>query len=84
MSISLESKTAAMLFVSKDTPQNGWGTPPKATYEHRLNTRRDNGKLVHGEALEATLTLTAGEYTAEAVATSGRGGRFTLTIAPRR
>ena len=85
--ISLESGGA--LFVSKGTPQNGWGTPPKATYEDRRNIRRGNGKLVHDGAHtglnRVTLTLAAGEYTAEATgpASGGEPGTFTLNIKPR-
>ncbi len=78
VSISL---SAGALYVSKDTPQNGWGTAPKGTYEHRKNVRRGNGKLVHDGSNSATLTLVAGEtYTVEAAGTSGD---FTVSIAPQ-
>ncbi len=77
--ISLESGGA--LFVSKDTPKNGWGTPPNSDYETRRMVRRGNGKLAHdGEhtgSNRVTLTLAAGDYTAEA---AGSGGTFTLAI----
>ena len=77
VSISL---SAGVLYVSKDTPQNGWGATPKGTYEHRKNVRRGNGKLVHDGGNSATLTLAAGEYTAEA---AGGSADFTLSIAPQ-
>ena len=78
VSISL---SAGALYVSKDTPNNGWGTAPKGTYEHRKNVRRGNGKLVHDGSNSATLTLAAGEtYTVEA---AGASGEFTLSIAPQ-
>ena len=70
--------SAGTLYVSKGTPSNGWGTVPKATYEHRINVRRANGALVHDGAPTATLSLPAGSYTAEAVGT----GDFTISIAP--
>ena len=71
------------LFVSRDTPQNGWGTPPKGTMEHRLDVRRNNGKLLHDGSNSVTLTLSAGiEYTVEAAGESGSGGTFDLSIAP--
>ena len=87
--INLESAASAQLFVSKDTPKNGWGTPPSSTYETRRGIRRNNGKLVHDGVHtgpnSATLTLAAGEYTAEAtgLATGGEPGTFTLNIKPR-
>ena len=82
VSITLRSESGGALFVSKDTPQNGWGTPPGATYEHRVNVRRDNGKLVHDGSNRVTLTLAPGAtYTVEAVSTAG-GGNFTLSITP--
>ena len=85
VSITLTSESGGALFVSKGTPQNGWGTPPKATYEHRVNVRRNNGKLVHDGAHtglnSVTLTLAPGEtYTVEA---AGSGGSFTLSIEPQ-
>ncbi len=80
------------LYVSKDTPQNGWGTEPKSTYEDRRRIRRDNGKLVHDgvHVAEAgndgnivTLTLAAGvTYTMEAAGTAD-GGTFTISFAPQ-
>ena len=80
--IDLQSEQPAVMFVSKGTPQNGWGSPP-ATLEHRLEVRRNNGKLLHEEATQATLTLSAGEYTVEAVSGSGQEvGSFNLAIAP--
>ncbi len=82
VSITLKSESGGALFVSKDTPQNGWGTPPGATYEHRVNVRRNNGKLVHDGSNRVTLTLAPGEtYTVESVSTAG-GGNFTLSITP--
>ena len=79
MSISL---TAGTLYVSKGSdPNNGWGTAPKGTYEHRREVRSANGKLVHNGGRSATLTLAAGEtYTMEA---AGASGDFTITIAPQ-
>ena len=44
VSITLSTGT---LYVSKDTPKNGWGRVPGPGYEHRRNVRRDNGKLLH-------------------------------------
>ncbi len=84
VSITLTSESGGALFVSKDTPQNGWGTRPGATYEHRVSVRLNNGKLLHDGSNSVTLTLAAGEtYTVEAVSTSGDGGSFTLTIEPQ-
>ena len=81
VNISLQSEQPAVMFVSKGTPQNGWGSPP-AWLEHRLEVRRNSGKLLHEEATQASLTLGAGEYTVEAVSDSGpEGGAFNLTIA---
>ena len=65
--IDVTTDAAAALFVSKGEPKNGWGTPPKATMAHRLSVRRANGKLVHEEALAASMVLEPGAYTAEAV-----------------
>ena len=80
--ISLES--GGTLFVSKDTPKNGWGTPPNSDYETRRMVRRGNGKLVHDGAHtgsnRVTLTLAAGDYTAEAAGFGG--GTFTLSVTP--
>ncbi len=87
--INLESAADAQLFVSKGMPENGWGTPPNGSYEDRRNIRRGNGELVHDGAHtglnSVTLTLSAGEYTAEAAvpATGGEAGAFTLSIARR-
>ena len=67
VSLALTSDSAASLFVSAGTPKNGWGAAPKGAMEHRLETRRANGKLVHEEGLAASLALEAGSYTAEAV-----------------
>ena len=81
MSISLSAGT---LYVSEGTPQNGWGTEPNGTYEDRRRIRQDSGKLVHDGAHagsnSVTLTLAAGEYTAE---TAGSGGIFTMSIGPQ-
>ena len=75
------SLSVGALYVSKDTPNNGWGTAPKGTYEHRKNVRRGNGKLVHDGGNSVTLTMAAGEtYTVE---TAGGSGDFTLSIAPQ-
>ncbi len=83
VSITLTPESGGALFVSKDTPKNGWGTPPGGTYEDRRSIRRGNGKLVHDGAHtglnSVTLTLAAGEYTVEA---AGSGGTFTLSIKP--
>ena len=83
--------SAGTLYVSKGTPQNGWGTEPNGTYEHRREVRRNNGKLVHDgphtataerDGNTATLTLAAGEtYTVEAAGSGG--GKFTVSIAPQ-
>ena len=85
VSLGLVSEDAPLLFVSRGTPQNGWGAPPAGRLEHRLNARRNNGKLLHEEGLQATLTLPAGEYTAEAVSdrenVGGTSGSFTLALA---
>ncbi len=71
------------LFVSRDTPQKGWGAVPAGTYEDRIRVRLANGKLVSSGSAEATLTLAPGvTYTVEAAATSGDGS-FTLSIAPQ-
>ncbi len=73
--------SAGTLYVSSDTPNNGWGTTPGGGYEHRVNARRGNGKLLHhGSANTATLTLSSGDYTAEAAQTTVSGGTFTLEI----
>ena len=81
VSISLDGP--GVLFVSEGIPQNGWGTPPAGTMEDRIRIRLGNGKLVHNGNPQADLTLPAGDYTAEAVPTSGNAGAFTLTIAPQ-
>ncbi len=87
--IRLASEADAQLFVSKDTPRNGWGKRPNSTYETRRTIRRNNGKLVHDGAHtgsnSVTLTLAAGEYTAEATgpASDGAPGTFTLNIQPQ-
>ena len=47
VTITLMSASDAALYVSKDTPQNGWGTAPGGGYDHRREVRRENGKLVH-------------------------------------
>ena len=73
--------SAGTLYVSSDTPSNGWGTTPGGGYEHRVNTRKGNGKLLHdGSASTATLTLPAGDYTAEAAQTTDGGETFTLEV----
>ncbi len=83
VSITLTSESGGALFVSKGTPQNDWGTPPNATYEHRVNVRLANGKLLHADGTTVTLTLAPGEtYTVEAASTSD-GGTFTLSIEPQ-
>ena len=83
VSITLTPESGGALFVSQGTPQNGWGTPPKGTYEDRRSIRRGNGKLVHDGAHtglnSVALTLAPGDYTAEA---AGTGGTFTLSIKP--
>ena len=70
--------TTGNLYISKGTPNNGWGTTPKATYQHRINIRRQNGVLLHGGPPTTTLVLPPGTYTAEAIGT----GNFTITITP--
>lgn len=73
--------SAGALYVSKDTPQNGWGTTPNGTYEDRLRIRRDNGKLVHDGNNTVTLNLESGTtYTVEA---AGNPGDFTIIFAPQ-
>ena len=75
------SLTAGTLYVSQGTPKNGWGNPPKGTYEHRKNVRRANGKLLHDGSNAVTLTLAAGAtYTVEA---AGSSGSFTVSITPQ-
>ena len=89
VSITLMPESGGALFVSQDTPKNGWGTPPNSDYETRRMVRRNNGKLAHDGAHtgsnSVTLTLAAGEYTAEATgpASGGEPGTFTLNIKPR-
>ncbi len=61
-SLSVETEVSVSLshgalFISKNSPRNGWGTPLKASYEHRLNARRGNGKLVHDGSGNVSLTL---------------------------
>ena len=78
--------SAGTLYVSKGTPNNGWGTAPKGTYDHRRDVRRANGKLMHDGAHTstntATLTLASGEtYTVEAAGSGS--GTFTVSIAPQ-
>ena len=91
VTITLTPESEAALYVSRDTPRNGWGTPPNATYEDRRRIRRDNGKLVHdgpyvataeNDGNTVTLTLAAGEYTVEAAGSSD-DGTFTISIAPQ-
>ncbi len=87
MGIRLASEADAQLFVSKGTPQQGWGAPPNGAYEDRRKIRRGDGKLLHDgahtESNSATLTLAPGEtYTLEAVSTSDAGS-FTLAIEPQ-
>ena len=72
--------SAGNLYVSRDTPKNGWGKVPGPGYEHRVNVRRNNGKLVHDGANTPTLTLAAGSYTVEA---AGASGDFTITLTPQ-
>lgn len=86
VSINLSNGT---LFVSEGTPQNGWASDPQAGYEGRRRIRRGNGKLVH-DGIETgsnglTLTLPAGNYTAEAAQSAGsdEDEDFTLAITPR-
>ena len=74
--------TAGALYLSKGTPNKGWGAAPKGTYEHRREVCRANGKLLHDGSNAVTLTLAAGEtYTVEAAGTDG--GTFTVSIAPQ-
>ena len=84
--ISLESAEEAQLFVSKGTSQNGWGAPPNGAYEDRRMIRHGNGKLAHDgahtELNSVTLTLVAGDYTAEATGPV-IAGAFTITIGPQ-
>ena len=67
VAIEMTTQATAALFVSKDEPKNGWGTPAKGGMAHRLEVRRANGKLVHEEARSASVVLAPGAYTAEAV-----------------
>ena len=71
---------AGALYVSSDTPKNGWGTEPGGTYEHRKSVRRDKGKLLNDGGKTATLTLGAGDYTAEVAQTADGSDSFTLTV----
>ena len=71
--------SAGDIYVSHDTPKNGWGKVPGPGYEHRLSVRRDNGKLVHDGANTPTLTLAAGTYTVEVAGS----GAFTISISPQ-
>ena len=90
VTITLTPESDGALYVSKDTPQNGWGTVPGPGYEHRREVRRNNGKLVHdgphvaaagNDGNAVTLTLVAGvTYTVEA---AGDSGGFTVAIAPQ-
>ena len=90
VTITLTSDADATLYVSKDTPDNGWGTVPGPGYEYRKSVRRGNGKLLHdgphaattqNDGNTVTLTLEAGvTYTVE---TAGGSGDFTLSIAPQ-
>ncbi len=90
VTITLTSDADAALYVSKDTPKNGWGTVPGPGYDHRKSVRGGNGKLLHnGPAVTTaendgntvTLTLQAGTtYTVEA---AGDSGDFTVSIAPQ-
>ena len=92
VTITLTPESGGALFVSRDTPQNGWGSVPGPGYEHRKSVRRDNGKLVHdGPHVAAagtggntvTLTLAAGvTYTVEAAGTAG-GGAFAISFEPQ-
>ena len=88
-SVTISLTSWGELYVSKGTPNNGWGTAPNGTYEQRREVRRNNGKLVHdgphvatpdNNGKTVTLTLSAGEsYTAEAAGTSGY---FNIGITP--
>ena len=67
--------------MSKDKPNNGWGSVPGPGHDHRKSVRRDNGKLLHDGSNTVTLTLEAGTtYTVEA---AGDSGDFTVSIAPQ-
>ena len=77
---ALEVDSAVALYVSNDTPNNPWGTPPVNTYAQRVQTRLAKGKLVHNSAPQATLQLPAGSYTAEAAAASANADTFKLSI----
>ncbi len=84
VTITLTPESGGALYVSNDTPQNGWGTPPRATYEDRRRIRRDNGNLAHDGAHTGsntvTLTLAAGvTYTVEAAGTAD-GGTFAISF----
>ena len=81
VTITLTSDADAALYVSKDTPKNGWGSVPGPGHDHRKDVRRDNGKLIHDGSNTVTLTLEAGTtYTVEA---AGDSGDFTVSIAPQ-
>ena len=78
--------TAGTMYVSKDTPNNGWGAAPGGTHEQRRQVRRDNGKLLHDgnetAANTVTLTLEAGTtYTVEAAGADS--GTFAVSLAPQ-
>ena len=88
-SVSISAGSWGELYVSKGTPNKGWGTAPNGTYEQRREVRRTNGKLLHdsghvatpeNDGQNITLSLNAGEaYTVEVAATSGY---FNVRITP--
>lgn len=80
-SVTFRLSSAGILYVSRGTSQNGWGTePPEENYRHRRNVRLKNRRLLHNGSNTITLTPSAGEtYTVEA---SDSCGDFTISITP--
>ena len=81
VSLDLAASPEGALYVSRGTPQNAWGTVPRATYTHRVSTRLANGKLVHAGTPRADAVLQPAQYMVEAVAPSTGAGAFTVSIA---
>ncbi len=80
LNLQVQSDGSAAMFISRGTPNNGWGAPPKGSMEHRLRVRTDNGKLVHQADLTAALTLGPGDYTVEVVSIAADTATFELII----
>ena len=82
VSLNLVGRGQAKLFVSRATPENGWGSAPEGNnYDHRITVRLENGKLAYaGASNEVTLNLKAGNYTVEAAGDGNAAAPFTLTV----